>query len=93
MKAERTDNKPTTDEGMEAFARKLIESCAGDRNAWLRVVDYGLGTLLENQPLLIEMVIREATRMVDWSKAAPGYVPVHEVRRIFTELRLKLEVA
>jgi hypothetical protein len=74
----------------EAFARKLIEGC-DTHDAWLSVVRFGLATLLDDQPLLIELIFREATKMVDWSKAGAGFIPVKEVQRIFEELGLKLD--
>lgn len=42
--------------------------------------------------MLIELIFREAHALVDWERAETGYVPVMEVQRIFTELRLKIGV-
>lgn len=81
--------KPTTKEQMEEFAKKTAAACQ-DHEAWLAFVRYGLSFLLDNQPLLIELVIREAVRLTKWAEAEPGYVPVEEARRIFEELGLKL---
>jgi hypothetical protein len=84
--------KPTTDDEMEAFARRLTESCE-THEAWLTVMRYGLSTPLDNQPLLVELLLREAVRRTDWSTAEPGYVPVKELRAMMSELGLRFEVA
>jgi hypothetical protein len=84
-------NKPSTREEMAAFARNLAASCK-DHESWLTLIRYGLATLLENQPLLIELIFREAVRLVKWSEVEAGYVPIEEVRAILTELGIRLEV-
>jgi len=77
--------KPTAREEMEKFAAKLTDE-SPDHEAWLSIVRYGMGTLLENQPLLIEIIVREATKQNKALQVAEG------TRRIFEELGLRLEV-
>jgi hypothetical protein len=82
--------KPTTEEEMHEFALNLAGQCS-DHTAWLTVIRYGLGFLLDNQPLLIELITHEAGRLTD-KAGAQGSVST-ETRRIFDELGLKLVVA
>jgi hypothetical protein len=82
--------KPTTNEEMRDFTLTLAEQCS-DHTQWLAFVRYGLGFLLDNQSLLIEVITTEAARLTD--KAGASGSTVEETRRIFDELGLKLVVA
>jgi hypothetical protein len=79
--------KPVTKEEIENFAVKLTNDCE-THEAWLAVVRYGLGTLLENQSLFIEIIVREAEKMTDM----PGKTS-DRVRFIFEELGLRFVIA
>jgi hypothetical protein len=80
--------KPETKIDMENFAIKLTDDCE-NHEAWLSVVRYGMGTLMDNQPLLIEIIAREATKQNE-RKGVKGRVIADEARQIFTELGLRI---
>lgn len=80
--------KPITKADMENFAIKLTDDCV-DHDAWLSVVRYGLGTLLENQPLFIEIIFREAVKQLERKKTQSLTIS-YEVRLIVDELGLRL---
>jgi len=86
-----TANAPVTKEQMEAFAIRLTDG-SPDHDAWLSIIRYGLGTLLENQPLFIEIVFRESAKQLE-RKGITSRVIADEARAIFDELGLRLEVA
>lgn len=78
----------------ENFAVTLTDQCK-THAAWLAVVLFGLGTLLENQPLLIEVITREAERECDrFNSSIQGasHHPSDHVRNILGELGLRLVV-
>jgi hypothetical protein len=67
------------------FAVKMADACATHAE-WLALVRFGLGTLLEDQALLIEIVVREADRA---AKTSPiGRVAGDVAPMIFAELGL-----
>jgi hypothetical protein len=76
------------DNDAENFAVQLTDSCKSHED-WLAVIRYGLGTLMQNQLLFIEIIIREATRQVERKNIASLKVS-DEARFIFNELKLKL---
>lgn len=79
--------KPTTNEQMRVFAQNLARECT-DHTQWLAVIRYGLGFLLDNQPLLIELLTWEATKLAN-NKGAEGSM-CEETRRVFDELGLRI---
>lgn len=72
-------------ESVESFARSLAEQ-TNTHNEWLAVMKYGMGTLLENQPLLIFLIDAEAKR--EFQKGAFDRADLPQ--RIFRELKLKI---
>jgi|GEM_PF-3018595 len=85
-----TDAK-TSDAEHENFAIKLTDQCQTHKE-WLAIVRYGLATLLQNQPLLIEIIVREAVREIERGGVPGSHVAADEARRIFKELGLRFEV-
>lgn len=75
---------------MEQFAISLADKCE-DHEAWLAIVRFGLGTFMENQALMIEVIAREAVKQLD-RKQIKSLVIADEVRFIFQELGLHLTV-
>lgn len=70
--------------GQERFATNLASSTK-THDEWLSVVKFGLGTLLENQGTLAEILAAEAAR-----EAAKNDDPPHfEMHRMMRELGLK----
>ncbi len=69
----------------ETFAIDLTDYCK-TQEEWLCVVRFGLNQLLENQPLLIEIITRRACRMKEDAKLG---VPADYARQIFEELGLR----
>ena len=65
----------------ENFAITLTDKCK-THSEWLSVVRYGLASLLQNQPLLIEIIVREAVREIERVQA-PSHVGADEPRPIF----------
>jgi len=56
---------------------------------WLAIVRFGRGTLLENQGLLAEILVAEATREADKNQHKSS----DEIAKILRELGLRLELA
>lgn len=75
----------------ENFAIKITDTCETHQE-WLSLVRYGLYTLLQNQPLLIEIIVREAVREIERGHVPGSHVAADEARRIFQELGLRFEV-
>lgn len=75
---------------MEQFAISLADKCE-DHEAWLAIVRFGLGTFMENQALMIEVIAREAAKQLD-RKQIKSLVIADEVRFIFQELGLCLKL-
>lgn len=71
----------------ETFAIDLTDYCK-THEEWLCVVRFGLKQLLENQPLLIEIITRRACRMKEDDKLE-SRVPADYARQIFEELGLR----
>lgn len=75
----------------ENFALTLTDRCR-THSEWLAVVRYGMGTLLEDQRILMEVITREAMCELERAKKrtpVPYYIVVC---RILQELNLHLEV-
>ena len=81
----------TREQEQENFAIKLTDQCS-THSEWLAVVRYGLATLLQNQPLLIEIIVREAVKEIERGAVPGSHVAADEARRIFKELGLRFEV-
>lgn len=79
-------DRPATRAEIEQFAIDLTDRCA-NHEQWLSVINFGLGTFLENQPLMIEVIVREAQRQLE-RKNLPSLTIADEVRFIFQELNL-----
>jgi hypothetical protein len=73
---------------IEQFAISLTDKCE-DHEAWLAIVRFGLGTFMENQALMIEVIAREAAKQID-RKQIKSLVIADELRFIFQELGLRL---
>jgi hypothetical protein len=71
------------------FVVQLSDATA-THEAWLSLVRFGLATLLNNQPLLAEILAREAER--EAKKATPR-VAGDELPRIIRELGLRIVLA
>lgn len=74
----------------ENFAVKITDDAKGHEE-WLAIMRFGLGTLLKNQPLLMELIVREAERESK-KNVAGHHLPSDEARHIMLELRLHFEV-
>lgn len=74
----------------ENFAIQLTNDCK-THEQWLAVVRFGLKTLLEDQTLLFEIIVREANRMHGRAGIA-GRVVSDDARIIFDELGLRFYV-
>jgi hypothetical protein len=74
----------------EQFAIEITDKCKTHQE-WVAVVNFGLATLLQNQTLLIEIIVREAMRQIDRKKAT-SFPIADEVSLIFAELGLHLSV-
>lgn len=72
----------------ENFAIKLTDA-AKHHDEWLAIVRFGLPTLLNDQPLLFEIMSREAGMIVE-RRGTTGFVTADALRQIFIELKLKL---
>ena len=83
--------KPITKAEMEQFAVDLTDK-SPDHVAWLSIVRYGMGTLLENQPLFIEIIFREAVKQLE-RENLPSRTVSDEARFIFEELQLQITSA
>lgn len=75
------------DNDMENFAVNLTDDCK-THEEWLAVVRFGLGTLMQNQLLLVEIIWREAEK-----RQLPPHKVSDQARFIFDELGLKLVLA
>lgn len=75
-------------ETVESFASSLTAQC-NTHKEWLAVMNYGMGTLLTNQPLLIELIDREANQETRRGSNEGHLILV----RIFRELKLKVSLA
>ncbi len=82
------DDPMTDPAAREQFTIDLTDGCK-DLDGWLATMRFGMGTLLQNQPLLIECVVRRAA--VD-AKTGPHHRVADEVRHLFGLLGLKLTV-
>lgn len=71
----------------EQFAVDLTDNTR-DHAEWLAVMRYGLKTLLYNQPLLMELIVRESVRQRDRS-GIESRVPADDARAIIEELGLR----
>ena len=85
------EDPKTSDVDRENYAVKITDTCSTHQE-WLALVRYGLGTLLQNQPLLIEIIVREAARELERGHIPGSHVVADEARRIFQELGLRFEV-
>ena len=72
---------------VESFAFQLTASCTTHKE-WLAVMNYGMGTLLVNQPLLVELIDREAVEETRRGSKEGHLILV----RIFRELKLKVSL-
>lgn len=62
------------------FVHELCESCK-THEQWLRVIGFGLPTLLKNQPLLWKVIAIEAIREVDLDHRTCEYAAGAEIMR------------
>ena len=83
--------EPITKADMENFAVKLTDD-SPDHQAWLAIVRYGIGTLMDNQPLFFEIICREAKKQLQ-RKNVPSLTISDEARFIFQELDLRITSA
>lgn len=74
---------------IEQFAVELTDKTE-THDGWLAIVRFGMGTFQENQPLFIEIIVREAVRQLRRKNVASLTIS-DEVRFIFEELGLRLE--
>lgn len=72
----------------DSFAVWLTDNTQS-HGQWLSVVRFGLKTLLDAQPLLIEIICREAQREADRSNLG-SHVAADHIGGIMAELSLKL---
>lgn len=80
---------------IETFAVTLTDSTK-THDEWLAVVRFGLSTLMENQSLLIEVIVREAQREAERfnkERVTGLHLPSDEVASILLHLGLKLSLA
>lgn len=80
--------KPTTADEIEAFARSMALQCRTHAE-WLVLMRYGLGFLVDNQPLLVELISGEAARETD-RQGAEGSTAANLKAVILDELGLCL---
>jgi hypothetical protein len=66
----------------------IIDACK-THDEWLMVVRFGLSQLLKNQPVLFEVISREASRLAVGNPS--GLIAADAIVRIFTELELQIE--
>jgi hypothetical protein len=69
-----------------------LTDAADSHKAWLGIVHFGLNTLLGNQKLFAEVIVREAQQMAERDPRA-NVKPSDFICQILDELKLKLEVA
>jgi len=72
----------------ENFAINLTDQCK-THDQWLTVVKFGMGTLLKDQHLLFEIIVREAEREAKRS-GVDSHVAADHVASIMKELGLRL---
>ena len=72
----------------EQFVIELSDKTT-NHEQWLLVVRFGIHHLMENQPLLMEVIVREAQRECAKSQR-PNRVPADDARVILDELGLRL---
>jgi hypothetical protein len=72
--------------GQENFIIQLAEQTK-THEEWLSLVRFGLGTLLERQPLLAEILVLEAMRE---ACKIPSHKTSDEIAKILREVGLKL---
>lgn len=75
----------------ESFALTLTDRCQ-THSEWLAVVRYGMGTLLEDQRILMEVITREAMCELERAKGRTPVPYYRVVCGILQELNLHLEV-
>jgi hypothetical protein len=73
---------------MENFAVQLAAKTHTHEH-WLAVVRFGLGTLIENQSVLAEILVAEASREAEKN---PTHKASDEISTILRELGLRLSV-
>jgi hypothetical protein len=78
------------DTDMDNFVTALADQTPTHKD-WLVLVRFGLGTLLENQPLFAEVIVREATRIAEQDIRAT-VVAGDFIASILRDLNLKLVV-
>jgi len=77
----------------ENFAIKLTDTVK-THDEWLSIVRFGLLTLLENQTLLMEIIVRRAQILCDeHQKYLSSRVVADDARVILEELGLKFSLA
>lgn len=77
---------------LENFAVQLTDA-AKTHEEWQAIVRFGLGTLLENQSVLAEIITREATREAarfNQDRVTGLHEPSDHVSSILAQLGLKL---
>lgn len=74
---------------LENFAVQLTDK-AKTHDEWLAIVRFGLGTLLDNQSVLAEIITREAQRC---AASVPNGETSEHVASILAQLGLKLSLA
>jgi hypothetical protein len=72
----------------ENFAVKLT-SATEDHHSWLAVVRFGMGTLIQNQPLLAEILVAEAMKM---AAKTPTHNAADEIAGIMRELGVRFVI-
>lgn len=81
-----------SNEGRRSFVKNLMAAC-NSHDQWLVIMRFGLGSLLEDQSLLMECISAEAKAICDRSNAAEGSeprFPWEVVGPIMQELGLKV---
>jgi hypothetical protein len=72
----------------ENFAVRLTSS-ADDHHSWLAVVRFGMGTLINNQPLLAEILVAQAVKI---AAKTPNNNAADEIAGIMRELGVRFVV-
>jgi hypothetical protein len=75
-------------EKQKQFVDGMIKAC-DNHEQWLSIVRFGLPTLLQDQPGLIELMQREAQKLSDQDKGESTPAPYLSI--ILDQLQLKLE--
>lgn len=71
----------------QQFAIDLADK-ASSHEQWLAIVRFGLGTLINNQPLLAEIICREA--QCEAEKSHASHVAADHIAGILSELNLRI---